>query len=447
MNRSRRFRSWVGAGLLLLLVIGFWLTPERSPMATDPAKKRVWKTGIQKPVSALSKKPLAEVSGQAGESPKSKAADDEGSQQLSFSSSLRKGPWSEPLQRLILKGNQGPHVEAELTALLECQPGIGDQLMQLLLEGQGTLSERSALLVALGVALSLQPVPEEMWIDRRGVLEWAVEMWIEGMEDFEHLGHWLWTAEGIDGNLAFTLIDQFLADPDRYPVDSEIHQRWRRAVTEGLKTEMGEDAPAWLKQWTLEWLETEDAEFREVALGVLGPLYASSDPDLQKNLLSRIRSWDVPSQLEAGREILGSSKGPQLESVLEDWADFFIRNEYRGSELLVAFHRAREQPLKPILYRRGDSADSERYRLWVLHGALGGLNPSGEYPADWQQTLEETARLDPAQVVRFLALRLCAMVWGERSKDEFVELLRRADVNGDQQRRALDLWRANRKEE
>jgi hypothetical protein len=50
-------------------------------------------------------------------------------------------------------------------------------------------------------------------------------------------------------------------------------------------------------------------------------------------------------------------------------------------------------------------------------------------------------------VVRFLALRLCVMGWGERSKDEFVELLRRADINGDQQRRALDLWRGHHQEE
>ena len=154
-------------------------------------------------------------------------------QQSLTATPLGKGPWSVPLQRLIEKGKQGSDVAAELTALLECQPGIGDQLMQLLVEGKGTLLEKRALLVALGTALSMNPSPPEIWIDRRGVLEWVVELWIEGIEEFGEMDRWLWSVEGIDGHLAFDLIDQFLSRPADYPDGSGKRVRWRRVVTEG----------------------------------------------------------------------------------------------------------------------------------------------------------------------------------------------------------------------
>jgi len=130
---------------------------------------------------------------------------------------LRNGPWSEPLQRLVEKGKHSSDVAQELTDLFECQNGIGDQLLQLLAEGQGTLFEKRALLVALGTALSMNPIPPGIWIDRRGVLEWAVDLWIAGFEDFDQLSRWFDSTNGIDGNLSFSLIDDFLSEPEKYP--------------------------------------------------------------------------------------------------------------------------------------------------------------------------------------------------------------------------------------
>lgn len=360
-------------------------------------------------------------------------------QQSLTATPLGKGPWSVPLQRLIEKGKQGSDVAAELTALLECQPGIGDQLMQLLVEGKGTLLEKRALLVALGTALSMNPSPPEIWIDRRGVLEWVVELWIEGIEEFGEMDRWLWSVEGIDGHLAFDLIDQFLSRPADYPDGSGKRVRWRRVVTEGLQSEIDHEAPPWLKQWALDWLAGDDPEFRRIAVGILGKLYSTDETELRRKLLSVIRTRDVPVQLEAGKEILTQTEGPQLTRVLDEWADFFIRHEYRGSELWAAFHQAREEPLKPVLYRRGESAESESYRLWILYGSIGGRDRSGHYPREWLHTFEEAARLDQAQVVRYMALRLCALGWGERTTGEFLELARHSGVNPEQLNRAVAL--------
>lgn len=357
---------------------------------------------------------------------------------------LRSGPWSEPLQRLIAKGKHSSDVAQELTALFECQNGIGDQLLQLLAEGQGTLFEKRALLVALGTALSMNPVPDGIWIDRRGVLEWAVDLWIEGLEDFDQLDRWFDSTLGIDGNLSFSLIDDFLSNPEKYPEESAMRTRWREVVLRGLKSEMKQKTPAWLEQWTLDWLESDDAEFQKIAQGIVANLYSMEDTGFRKKTLSRIRTRDIPTQLEVGKGILLQADGEQLVAVMDDWADFFIRNEYRGSELLAAFHRAREQRLKPLLYRRGDDARSESYRLWVLYGALGGRDSAGVYPSEWIQTLEETARLDPSQGVRFLALRLCAMGWGQRSEQEWTALAQLSGVNPEQLNQAQGLFHGTR---
>lgn len=357
---------------------------------------------------------------------------------------LRSGPWSEPLQRLIAKGKHSSDVAQELTALFECQNGIGDQLLQLLAEGQGTLFEKRALLVALGTALSMNPVPDGIWIDRRGVLEWAMDLWIEGLEDFDQLDRWFDSTLGIDGNLSFSLIDDFLSNPEKYPEESAMRTRWREVVLRGLKSEMREKTPAWLEQWTLDWLESDDAEFQKIAQGIVANLYSMEDTGFRKKTLSRIRTRDIPTQLEVGKGILLQADGEQLVAVMDDWADFFIRNEYRGSELLAAFHRAREQRLKPLLYRRGDDARSESYRLWVLYGALGGRDSAGVYPSEWIQTLEETARLDPSQGVRFLALRLCAMGWGQRSEQEWTALAQLSGVNPEQLNQAQGLFHGTR---
>ncbi len=357
---------------------------------------------------------------------------------------LRSGPWSEPLQRLIAKGKHSSDVAQELTALFECQNGIGDQLLQLLAEGQGSLFEKRALLVALGTALSMDPVPPGIWIDRRGALEWAVDLWIEGLEDFDQLDRWFDSTLGIDGNLSFSLIDDFLSNPEKYPEESAMRTRWREVVLRGLKSEMREKTPAWLEQWTLDWLESDDAEFQKIAQGIVANLYSIEDTGFRKKVLSRIRTRDIPTQLEVGKGILLQADGQQLVAVMDEWADFFIRNEYRGSELLTAFHRAREQRLKPLLYRRGDDARSESYRLWVLYGALGGRDSSGTYPLEWMQTLEETARLDPSQGVRFLALRLCAMGWGQRSEQEWTALAQLSGVNPEQLNQAQGLFHGTR---
>lgn len=357
---------------------------------------------------------------------------------------LRSGPWSEPLQRLIAKGKHSSDVAQELTALFECQNGIGDQLLQLLAEGQGTLFEKRALLVALGTALSMNPVPDGIWIDRRGVLEWAMDLWIEGLEDFDQLDRWFDSTLGIDGNLSFSLIDDFLSNPEKYPEESAMRTRWREVVLRGLKSEMKQKTPAWLEQWTLDWLESDDAEFQKIAQGIVANLYSMEDTGFRKKTLSRIRTRDIPTQLEVGKGILLQADGEQLVAVMDDWADFFIRNEYRGSELLAAFHRAREQRLKPLLYRRGDDARSESYRLWVLYGALGGRDSAGVYPSEWIQTLEETARLDPSQGVRFLALRLCAMGWGQRSEQEWTALAQLSGVNPEQLNQAQGLFHGTR---
>ena len=357
---------------------------------------------------------------------------------------LRSGPWSEPLQRLIAKGKHSSDVAQELTALFECQNGIGDQLLQLLAEGQGSLFEKRALLVALGTALSMDPVPPGIWIDRRGALEWAVDLWIEGLEDFDQLDRWFDSTLGIDGNLSFSLIDDFLSNPEKYPEESAMRTRWREVVLRGLKSEMREKTPAWLEQWTLDWLESDDAEFQKIAQGIVANLYSIEDTGFRKKVLSRIRTRDIPTQLEVGKGILLQADGQQLVAVMDEWADFFIRNEYRGSELLTAFHRAREQRLKPLLYRRGDDAHSESYRLWVLYGALGGRDSAGAYPSEWIQTLEETARLDPSQGVRFLALRLCAMGWGQRSEQEWTALAQLSGVNPEQLNQAQGLFHGTR---
>ncbi len=398
----------------------------------------------------IQSEPAAESSGNSGNQifEENESADPSGpvtpTPKPSAVSTLRSGPWSEPLQRLIEKGKYSSDVAQELTNLFECQNGIGDQLLQLLAEGQGTLYEKRALLVALGTALSMDPIPSGIWIDRRGVLEWAVDLWIEGLEDFGHLDRWFDSTMGIDGNLSFSLIDDFLSEPEKYSEESAIRTRWREVVLRGLQSEMSQKTPPWLEQWTLDWLESDDAEFQKIAQGIVAHLYSSEDFSFRQKVLSRIGTRDIPTQLEVGKGILLQADGEQLAAVLDEWADFFIRNEYRGSELLTAFHRAREQRLKPLLYRRGDDARSESYRLWVLYGALGGRDSSGTYPLEWMQTLDETARLDPSQGVRFLALRLCAMGWGQRSEEEWTALAQLSGVNPEQLNQAHGLFHGTR---
>lgn len=398
----------------------------------------------------IQSEPAAESSGNSGNQifEENESADPSGpvtpTPKPSAVSTLRSGPWSEPLQRLIEKGKYSSDVAQELTNLFECQNGIGDQLLQLLAEGQGTLYEKRALLVALGTALSMDPIPPGIWIDRRGVLEWAVDLWIEGLEDFGHLDRWFDSTMGIDGNLSFSLIDDFLSEPEKYSEESAMRTRWREVVLRGLQSEMSQKTPPWLEQWTLDWLESDDAEFQKIAQGIVAHLYSSEDFSFRQKVLSRIGTRDIPTQLEVGKGILLQADGEQLAAVLDEWADFFIRNEYRGSELLTAFHRAREQRLKPLLYRRGDDARSESYRLWVLYGALGGRDSSGTYPLEWMQTLDETARLDPSQGVRFLALRLCAMGWGQRSEEEWTALAQLSGVNPEQLNQAHGLFHGTR---
>ncbi len=398
----------------------------------------------------IQSEPAAESSGNSGNQifEENESADPSGpvtpTPKPSAVSTLRSGPWSEPLQRLIEKGKYSSDVAQELTNLFECQNGIGDQLLQLLAEGQGTLYEKRALLVALGTALSMDPIPSGIWIDRRGVLEWAVDLWIEGLEDFGHLDRWFDSTMGIDGNLSFSLIDDFLSEPEKYSEESAIRTRWREVVLRGLQSEMSQKTPPWLEQWTLDWLESDDAEFQKIAQGIVAHLYSSEDFSFRQKVLSRIGTRDIPTQLEVGKGILLQADGEQLAAVLDEWADFFIRNEYRGSELLTAFHRAREQRLKPLIYRRGDDARSESYRLWVLYGALGGRDSSGTYPLEWMQTLDETARLDPSQGVRFLALRLCAMGWGQRSEEEWTALAQLSGVNPEQLNQAHGLFHGTR---
>ena len=60
------------------------------------------------------------------------------------------------------------------------------------------------------------------------------------------------------------------------------------------------------------------------------------------------------------------------------------------------------------------------------------------------QTLDETARLDPSQGVRFLALRLCAMGWGQRSEEEWTALAKLSGVNPEQLNQAHGLFHGTR---
>ncbi len=447
LSYSRGVR--IGGGCILLLIILCTLLsqagrgdPSLAVTAELPSSSRTTDRSVEKITGRISAVDAVVADDSAEDSPVGPVKpiperDDPSDSESQFP--LREGPWSEPLAQLILAGKQGSDVTELLMKLLECQPAMGDQSLQLLLEGGGSLHQKRALLIALGTALSLNPAPPGVWNDRRGCLEWAVEMWIDGVQDLAELDRWLWQVQGIDGHLAFAMIEDFISDPDRYPVSSQMRARWRKVVIAGLQSEVTEETPPWLEQWAVDWIDAKDPEFRRIALGVLGKVYSQADPHLRKQLDSGIRRQDAEWQLEAGRELLRHVESDHMVAVIDDWANFFIRHEYRGEELLDLFHRSRDLPLEPILLRRGDGPDSESYRLWILFGALGGRDQGGNYPADWMQTLEKSARLDQAQVVRYLALRLCALGWGNRPRSEFIDLVRLANVSPVEANHAAEL--------
>ena len=210
--RVKKIGLW---GVMLLVVAGgFWKEWESATRASVDRREIPSRTRDEQREIKIEKKSLKRQS-----TPVLKIRDPQIEEPLTgqrsanhspLSSQLRQGPWTLPLQRLVEVGRSGEEVTDALTDLLECQSGMGDTLLQLLLEGGGTRDEKRALLVALGTALVLSPSPEGLWVDRRSCLEWAIELWIDGYEDLSSLDRWLWQVEGIDGSRIF--MDRSISD-------------------------------------------------------------------------------------------------------------------------------------------------------------------------------------------------------------------------------------------
>ncbi|MEC9476647.1 MAG: hypothetical protein VX764_06390 [Planctomycetota bacterium] len=415
------------AMFLLLLVFGsFWLT--RTPQqSTDP-------TSIERePLSQSDGSVAAIFSDQSspGESvpvPKAIATISGELKDLIEEVSQEKPVWRKALDNLMEIGRAGSDPTEAIVALLSAEPGMGDRLLALILELEGSQDQQDALLVALATALTLDPGvvgtdswPEglqSLWHDRAGTILWMAELWIDGHPKSHYFPRFLQMENVLEPWHSVELAA--LLEDDSVQLDEVGRSRLQQMLRHSLQG-LEEDSVVIARQW----LQSEDPTLREVALDIVGRSLAS-DPQAVSDWVETVRYEDQIAVLES---VLDQVEGDQLVEMIDTNADWMLQQEYRGSALLNSFSRGRDLDLEQVVYLRGNSPDSERFRNLILYASQGGIGRGDQIPPLWSQGLQRIAQTDPALSVRCMALRICAMSWPHGDHKGFRQLIQRSDVD------------------
>ena len=336
--------------------------------------------------------------------------------------------WRTTLDDLIAVGHSGEDPSAAILALLSAEPGMGDRLLALILELDGSQNEQDALLVALATALTLDPDHvgggswpeglESLWHDRAGTILWMAELWIEGHPKAHYFQRFLQMENVLEPWHSVELA----ALLENGPVKLDENGRLRlQQLLEHSLLDLGTDALVIAR----EWVQSENSTLRGVALRTVGRSLAS-DPVAAREWVESVRAEDSIPVLES---VLGQVEGDQLVELIDETADWMLRQEYRGSALLKSFSRGTELDLEEVVYLRGDTPESESYRNLMLYASQGGIGRGDQIPQLWAKGLKRIAQTDPALSVRCMALRVCAMTWPSGDQEGFAQLIRRSDVD------------------
>jgi len=344
-----------------------------------------------------------------------------------------KPPWRAPLDALITAGRADADPGAAIAALLAAQPGMGDQLLALLLESQGGQDEQDALLVALAMALSIdtalatQQATEagsgelaSLWFDRDGTILAMADLWISGEDRARYFPRFLQMEGVLEPWHAIELASMMESANAAKEMAGQPRTRLLKMIELSLAS-ANQQAVAIAG----EWLESSMPELRELAQRTVVSALAD-DPGRAADWIERAdESVQVPL-LEA---VLYRISGDHLSRFLDETGDTMLQQEYRGSALLSGFSRATDLDLQQLIYQRGESTDSESYRKLVLFGSQGALGRGDRFPPSWVQTLKWVAETDPARSVRGTALRICALSWPAGDTAGFHRLIQTSDVD------------------
>ncbi|RTZ93513.1 MAG: hypothetical protein DSY92_00230 [Planctomycetota bacterium] len=344
-----------------------------------------------------------------------------------------KPPWRDPLDALIAAGRADADPGAAIAALLAAQPGMGDQLLALLLESQGGQDEQDALLVALAMALSIDTTQAteqateagsgelaSLWFDRDGTILAMADLWISGEDRARYFPRFLQMEGVLEPWHAIELASMMESANAAKEMAGQPRTRLLKMIELSLAS-ANQQAVAIAG----EWLESSMPELRELAQRTVVSALAD-DPGSAADWIERAdESVQVPL-LEA---VLYRISGDHLSRFLEETGDTMLQQEYRGSALLSGFSRATDLDLQQLIYQRGESTDSESYRKLVLFGSQGALGRGDSFPPSWAQTLKWVAETDPARSVRGTALRICALSWPAGDTAGFHRLIQTSDVD------------------
>lgn len=353
----------------------------------------------------------------------------------------KKDAWREPLDLLIAAGRAQEDPAAAIAALLTAQPGMGDQLLTLLLETEGGQDEQDALMVALATALSIGKKIDDgaadhlqqegaagvdwasLWFDRGGTILAMADLWICGEQRARYFPRFLQVEGVMQPWHAIELASMMESTDGPLPLEGEEEEsrtRLLKMIEWSLATADHEAVAV-----AGEWLQSPIPELRRVAQNsVVSALV--DDPAGAANWIGQAQeSLQVPL-IEV---VLHRISGAQLPGFLQHAADLMLQQEYHGSALLSGFSRATDLDLQQMIYQRGDSIDSEGYRNLVLYGSQGGIGRGGSISPGWAQSLKRVAQSDPSRSVRGTALRICAMSWPTGDAAGFQRLIETSDVD------------------
>lgn len=340
-----------------------------------------------------------------------------------------KPPWRDALDALITAGRADADPGAAIAALLAAQPGMGDQLLALLLESQGGQDEQDALLVALAMALSIDPTLAtegvsgelgSLWFDRDGTILAMADLWISGEDRARYFPRFLQMEGVLEPWHAVELASMMESANAAKEMAGQPRTRLLKMIELSLAS-ANQQAVAVAG----EWLESTMPGLRELAQRTIVSALVD-DPEGAADWIDRA---DESVQVALMEAVLYRISGDHLSRFLDATGDTMLQQEYRGSALLSGFSRATDLDLQQLIYQRGESTDSESYRKLVLFGSQGALGRGDRFPASWAHALKWVAETDPARSVRGTALRICALSWPTDDAAGFQRLIQTSDVD------------------
>ncbi|NCF55687.1 MAG: hypothetical protein GWP41_05420 [Planctomycetia bacterium] len=342
-------------------------------------------------------------------------------------------PWRTPMSELLHAGRAGTDPSHALESLLLCQPHMGDELVWLLHRGNWTAEERRVLLIALGTALSMKPVPENLWFDRRGAIAWVSRSWIEGVEEVREIERWLWQEDVLDPSLGMEFLqileEEFQGIGLGEGLGKGVHARLQKIVIHALLQFPQDEYPAWLEEVTQDWLHSSSSDLQSIAMAVLGHLCSWGEKPVRAAIVQKLSGSLKEEALPLLKSLLSNATPDSLPWILNQSGPLMESLEFRGEELLEAFQRCSQLDLEELIYQKGSEPVSEGYRAIVVYGSLGALDTTQKLSIEWAEVLEKVARTDPSQMVRGLALRVRALSWSNGSEADLLALIRQSDVS------------------